>query len=109
MLLSIKNISSEKIGFNIKVISIDGVDGSNIQLCMGSCFPSISAGSVYPNGTAYFLESGVTSQPGETHIKNEDNRSESFECVLRLYQVDENGSELTSEKSVQFTYKYVAP
>lgn len=105
--LSVKNISNSEIFLKSEIISVAGNYASEtFGVCMGDCAYALSV--PYVSGT-YSLGANQTS--GATDIKffNTDDRSGNLTFNLRLFQVDENGAELTSEKAVNFTYKYVAP
>ncbi len=105
--LSVKNISNSEIFLKSEIISVAGNYASEtFGVCMGDCAYALSV--PYVSGT-YSLGANQTS--GATDIKffNTNDRSGNLTFNLRLFQVDENGAELTSEKAVNFTYKYVAP
>ncbi len=112
MELSIKNISSESINLKMKVVSItgnySGVGGS-MNFCIGSCYTFVEEGKSYPINEIYTLGAGQTSQQGAVHVQNLDDRSGDLTFKIKLFQVDGSGNELTSKKSITFTYKYVTP
>ena len=113
MVLDIKNISNSVINLQIKVVSIEGTDGADLELCLGECYFGVEVGKTYPfaDGSVafYSLNSQESSTQGAAHVLNKYDRSDELVYELRLYQVDENGNELTSKKAVSFKYKYVAP
>jgi len=110
--LSIKNVSSATINLKMKVVSINGnysgVEDS-MNFCIGNCYTLVVEGNSYPLDEIYSLEAGQTSQQDAIHIQNLDDRSGDLAFKIKLYQVDSSGNELTSKKSVNFTYKYIAP
>ena len=110
MVLLLSNTSSNQINFKMKIISIDGVIiGQDISFCIGDCYTSenLIEGGVYPIQEAVYSLQTEGNSGGLVHIENSDVRNESYSLVVKLYQTDDNGVELTSKKSVQFTYKYV--
>jgi len=113
MVLDIKNISNSIINLQVKVVSIEGTDGADLELCLGECYYGVEVGKTYPfaDGSVafYSLNPGESSMQGAAHVLNKDDRNDEIVYGLKLYQVDDNGNELTSKKSVNFKYKYVAP
>ena len=109
--LLIKNTSSSTIRFRIKVISISNNYAgavNDISLCLGGqCYGIIEENISYPkNDGFYSLNAGQTSMTNAVHFQHNEDAHGSMTFEFKLYQVDENGGELTSKKSVQFKYKY---
>ena len=113
MILLLTNTSSNSIGFKMKIISIEGdIIGQNIEFCIETCYTADNIetrgeGAAYPSGESFYSLQAGQNSGSLVHIKNGDSRNESYSFLIKLYQTDENGVELVSKKSVQFTYKYV--
>ena len=107
--MRITNKTDAAIHLVMKVISISGIDGSQTELCIGNCYSSISAETIYPIGGSFELAANATTNQGAVHVLNQDASNGDSEILLKLYQVDSNNNELSSGTSIEFKYIYDAP
>ncbi len=101
---NITNNTNAAIDLKITVVSVEG-NGDGMQLCFKTCSANINVDDT----EIKTIEAGHTTTNVETHIFNGQVGNRDFSCTIKINQVDGNGSDIVSGKSVSFTYKYVAP
>ncbi len=110
----IRNLTSEVIGVRIEVESMEGTDGSMMELCFGLCYSGITAGTSYPDNNA---QPNVDINPGETqsaagdHFFNSDpgDGTTPIEYTFKFYIADEDGDPVVSQAELitEFRLNYV--
>ncbi len=109
--LLIKNNSTSDINLKINVVSVEGnydtVNSISIVLCLGEqCYNGININTSYPLNGYYSLGAGETSTINAVHFQNNDSSKGPLTFEFKLYQVDSDGEEIVSKKSLQFKYRY---
>ena len=110
----VRNLTSGVIGVRIEVESMEGTDGSLMELCFGLCYSGITAGTSYPDNNA---QPNVDINPGETqattgdHFFNSDpgNGTSLIEYTFKFYIADEEGNPVVSQAELitEFRLNYV--
>jgi len=109
--LHVTNTSENPINLKLRVESMSGTDGQDVQFCFGSqCFFTISNGKVVPTNQG---PDGMTIQPGESN-GNDDHfwnfnpgTGGNIEVVLAFVQFDDAGVQI-GDPLVSFTFIYSA-
>ncbi len=97
----IRNTSNEEILLQTELVEVNGTDGSQFEVCIGSCYPSMQLNTAYPLGSPYRLAAGATTADGEVHYWNHFNGPCYY--VVEIYQVDGTGNKIGEA----FRFKYI--
>lgn len=101
---NITNNTNADIDLKMTVTSVEG-NGDGMQLCFKTCSANINV----DDAEVKTINAGHTTTNVETHVFNGQVGDRDFSCTIKINQVDGNGNDIASGKSVSFTYKYVAP
>jgi len=99
--LMIQNLTDKEIKIKTKLIETNGDNGSEFQVCIGNCYPSMQPGVEYPVNVDYVVEANSTTPPDDIHYTN----FYSVPCYYKveIYEVDDNGDKVGEA----FTFKYI--
>jgi hypothetical protein len=101
----VTNTTNQGIDVVIEVVSVDGTNGSGMEVCFGLCYSGIALSGVYPS-PPYHLDANASSEAHGNHFFNtaSSNNGDVIEYVFKFKQVDTNGDQIGN--SVTITYRY---
>ncbi len=98
--IRVKNNTNRPIFIKTRLVTVSGTDGSQFEVCMGTCYPSMQLHTLYPVGQDFKIEAGETTSAHAIHYWNHYDGDCSYE--VEILEVDDSGNKIG--KSFKFKY-----
>ncbi len=101
LVLLVKNETNETISLKTKLVEVNGTDGSQFEVCIGNCYPSMQLNVAYPLNGNFSVPAGGVTGPNDIHYLNHFTGNCYY--TVELYETDASGN----KKGEAFRFKYV--